>query len=128
MDGEESKQNIVTDEFRYTFNYNTDFCEIPAKISGAIKATPKNPVPEYDTQKAYKFEYSSAVNMVVTKIMVRLMIFRSVTTAIIYRLAEVSSWNCLIKEKGLWLNLSLTDRQSYYAESPQWNDHCGLLI
>lgn len=67
VDGEESKQNIVTDEFRYTFNYNTDFCEIPAKISGAIKATPKNPVPEYDTQKAYKFEYSSAVNMVVTK-------------------------------------------------------------
>lgn len=54
-------------EYRNTLSFDTDYCEIPSKISGVIKATPKNPVPEYDSQKAYKFEYSSAVNMVVTK-------------------------------------------------------------
>lgn len=90
VDGEEQQLDIDFDEYRNTLSFDTDYCEIPSKISGVIKATPKNPVPEYDSQNAYKFEYCSAVNMVVTKNNGQAMIFRSVTTAIIYRLAEVS--------------------------------------
>lgn len=67
VDGEEQQLDVDLDGYRNTLSFDTDYCEIPTKISGVIKATPKNPVPEYDTQKAYKFEYSSAVNMVVTK-------------------------------------------------------------
>ena len=67
VDGEEQQLDIDFDEYRNTLSFDTDYCEIPSKISGVITATPKNPVPEYDTQKAYNFDYSNTFTMTATK-------------------------------------------------------------
>ena len=67
VDGGELQDEIITDEFVNTLSYDTDFCEIPTKISGVITATPKNPVPEYDAQKTYNFNYSNAFTVNATK-------------------------------------------------------------
>ena len=67
MDGTEQHLDVDFDEYRNTLSFDTDYCEIPSKISGVIKATPKNPVPEYDAQKTYNFNYSNTFTVTATK-------------------------------------------------------------
>ena len=67
VDGEDQQLDVDLDGYRNTLSFDTDYCEIPSKISGVIKATPKNPVPEYDSQKAYNFDYSNTFIMTATK-------------------------------------------------------------
>ena len=63
IDGEVHETEISEDIFKKTLNFDTDFCELPKSISCVVKATPKNPIPEYDETETYHFDYINRVNI-----------------------------------------------------------------